>query len=115
MEKMSGRNLPYIDSVINVVAPDQLNEGKVGHLLKMQGDGLSFDPADEELGVFLVATDGTDYRMTVYGRTGSSRVNFKLAKVPAGVYTLEIRTRPTERDVWVGMNRDPFTVRSQSS
>ncbi len=115
MEKMTSPNLPYIDTVINVEAPDPLNEGKVGHLLKMQGDRLSFDLADEELGVFLVATDGTDHRMTVYGRTGSTRVNFKLAKVPVGTYTLEIRTRPTQKDVWVGINRDPFTVRSQTS
>lgn len=34
--------------------------------------------------------------------------DFKL--VPVGAYTLEIRTRPAEKDVWVGMNRDPFTV-----
>ena len=112
VEGTSGRKLPSVTSVINVEAPEQINEGKAGHLLKIQGNRMSFDPADEETGVFLVATDGTEHRMTVYSRSGTARVDFKLAKVPVGTYTLEIRTRPTQKDVWVGMNRDPFTVRS---
>ncbi len=112
MEGTSDRKLPSITSVINVEAPDPPNEGKAGHLLKMQGNRLSFDPADEEVGVCRVATDGTDHRMAVYSRAGSARVDFKLAKVPVGTYTLEIRTRPSQKDVWVGINRDAFTVRS---
>ncbi len=115
IEDTADRKLPSIKGVINVEAPDPPDEGRAGQMLKMQGSRLSFDPADEELGVFLVATDGTDHRMTVYTRTGTTRVVFKLAKVSVGTYTLEIRTRPTERDVWVGINRDPFTVRSQAS
>ena len=78
----------------------------------MQGNRLSFDPQDEELGVFLVAEDGTEHRMLVYSRTGTSQIDFKVAKVPVGAYTLEIRTRPTDRDVWVGLAPEPFTVRS---
>ena len=50
--------------------------------------------------------------MTVYSRTGTSRVDFKLAKVPVGSYTLEVRTRPSDKDVWVGLAPDPLTVKS---
>ena len=112
MEGTSGRKLPSVTSVLNVEAPGTINEGRAGQIIKMQGNRLSFDPQDEELGVFLVAEDGTEHRMTVYSRAGTAQIDFKIAEVPAGAYTLEVRTRPTDRDVWVGLASDPFTVRS---
>lgn len=112
MEGISGRQLPSVISVINVEASGTTNEGRAGQIIKMQGNRLSFDPQDEELGVFLVAEDGTEHRMLVYSRTGTSQIDFKIAKVPVGAYTLEVRTRPTDRDVWVGLAPEPFTVRS---
>ena len=110
MEGSMGRKLPAVNSVMNVEAGSAANQGQAGQIIKMHGTRLSFDPQDEELGVFLVGEDGTEHRMTVYSRTGSSRVDFKLAEVPAGTYTLEVRTRPTKKDVWVGLAREPFTV-----
>ena len=62
--------------------------------------------------MFLVAGDGSEYRMTVYSHIGSSRVDFKLADAPAGSYTLEVRTRPTDKDVWVGLAPESFTVKA---
>ena len=112
MDGTAGRKLPSVTSVINMEVPGVTNEGKAGQIIKMQGNRMSFDPNDEEVGVFLVANDGVEHRMLVYSRTGSSQVDFKVAKVPVGTYTLEIRTRPTDRDVWVGLSRDPFTVKS---
>ena len=112
MEDAPDRNLPSVTSVINAEAPGQANEGRAGQIIKMKGNRLSFDSADTELGVFLIATDGTEHRMAVYSRSGTARVDFKLAEVPVGTYTLEIRTRPSHKDVWGGASRDPFTVRS---
>ena len=112
MEDVPDRNLPSITSVTNAEVPDQPNEGRAGQIIKMKGNRLSFDPADEELGVFLVPTEGTEHRMAVYSRNGTARVDFKLADAPVGTYTLEIRTRPSRKDVWVGASRDPFTARS---
>ena len=112
MEDVPNKQLPFIRSVINAETPNQSNEGRAGQIIKMKGNRLSFDPADEELGVFLVASDGTEHRMGVYSRSGTARVDCQLVKVPVGTYTLEIRTRPSHKDVWVGMSRDPFVVRA---
>lgn len=112
MEDDANRRLPVIKIVTNAEAPDWIDEGKAGHIIEMQGARMSFDPEDTELGVFLVAIDGTEHRMTVYGRIGTARILFKLAKVPVGAYTLEVRTRPSDRDVWVGLAPEPFTVKS---
>ena len=112
MEGRMGRQLPLITSVTNAEVDGQINAGRAGQMVKIQGDRLSFDRKDDETGVFLVAEDGTDHRMEVYTRAGSSQVDFKIAKVPVGAYTLEVRTRPTDKDVWVGLSPEPFAVKS---
>ena len=112
VDEDAGRRLPRIKGVTNVHTPATVNGGKAGEIIKLQGARLSFDPADKKLGVFLVAEDGTEHRMLIYSRTGTSRVDFQVIDVPAGVYTLEVRTRPTERDVWVGLSPKPFTVKA---
>jgi hypothetical protein len=112
MEDSRGRRVPSIMTVVNVETAETTDGGKAGQIIKIQGGRLSFDPADVELGVFLMAEDGTEHRMEVYSRTGSSQVDFKIAKVPVGAYTLEVRTRPTDKDVWVGLSPRPFTVKS---
>ena len=112
MEGGMGRQLPSIVSVTNVEVDGQVNTGRAGQMVNIQGSRLSFNRKDEETGVFLMAEDGTEHRMEVYSRAGSSQVDFKIAKVPVGAYTLEVRTRPTDRDVWVGLSPEPFTVKS---
>ena len=112
MEGPLGRQLPSVTTVANVELEGVVNQGKAGQIIKIYGKRLSFDPHDEELGIFLVAEDGREHRMVVYSHTGSARVDFKLAEVPPGAYTLEVRTRPTNRDVWVGLAPDPFTVKA---
>ena len=110
MQHTPERQLPEITAVINLEAPGKTDEGKSGQIIKLRGNRLSLDPADAEQGVFLVAADGADRRMTFYSRTGSAQVDFKMADVPPGTYVLEIRTRPTGGDVWVGVSREQFTV-----
>ncbi len=112
MEDAPDRKRPSITSVINAELPGQTSAGRTGQIIKTQGNRLSFDPADEELGVFLVATDGNAHRMAVYSRNGTARVNLKLPIVPVGTYSLEVRTRPSHNDVWVGIARDLFAVKS---
>jgi hypothetical protein len=109
MEEIGGRQLPSVLSVRNM-EEGGINAGRPGQILKLRGHRLSLDPGDEETGVFLIATCGETYRMPVYTRTGSSHIDFKLAEIPAGSYTVEVRTRPTHRDVWVGTGRAPFAV-----
>ena len=110
MEYAPLRKLPLISSVVNVEVAGVRNKGRAGQMVKIKGARLSFEPGDTESGVFLVAPDTTEYRMSVYSRAGTTHIDFKVAEVPAGTYTLEVRTRPTERDVWVGASDDPFTV-----
>ena len=111
MVETDERQLPSITTILNVEAPGTINEGRAGQIIKVKGSRLSFDPADKELGVFLLAEGGTCHRMSVYSRAGTARIDFKLAEVPAGSYTLEVRTRPSRKDVWVGSARDFFILR----
>jgi len=56
--------------VINAEASEWIDDAKAGHIIRIQGARMSFDPEDPELGGFLVAIDGTKHWMTVYGRVG---------------------------------------------
>ena len=69
---VSGRKIPSVAATTNLETPEMNNAGMVGQIIKVRGERLSFDPADDELGVFLVAGDRTEYRMQFYSRTGTS-------------------------------------------
>ena len=101
-----------MDSVLDYMATDTaLQETDMRATVSRFHQALLFylrrgEKVATPLGTFQLSARGT----YVDGET--PRVVFKLAKVPVGTYTLEIRTRPSRKDVWVGMSRDPFGVRS---
>jgi hypothetical protein len=104
-------NVPQINSVENVNQPGTSYGGTAGDIIKLEGSRLSFDRSDKETGVFLVSANGKNvHRSTVYSRSGSAFVDFELPALPAGTYTLEVRTRPSQKDVRVGAAEQPFTV-----
>jgi nucleoid DNA-binding protein len=109
-----GRETPRVESRnlrINFrPAPWLLNHLRASTKIVMEGLLGRKLPAISS--VINAEADGTDHRMAVYSRTGSVRINFKPAETPVGTYTLEVRTRPSQRDVWVGMSSEAFTVAS---
>ena len=99
-----------MDSVLDYMATDTaLQETDMRATVSRFRQALLFYLARGEkvktpFGTFQLSARGT----YVDGET--PRVDFLLAKAPVGTYTLEIRTRPSGKDVWVGTSRDPFAV-----
>jgi hypothetical protein len=94
---------PALTSVTNADLDGTSGSGSPGQILHIQGSRLSFDKADKEQGVFLIHSGSSAAtRLTVYSRIGSSIVDGKIPELEAGQYGLEVRTRPTDKDIRVG-------------
>lgn len=78
----------FID-YLNTETPDKLNPGSVGQL---NGKLLKHDPSDLKQGIFLIAEDATETRVSVYATNTSGKQIFQIpATLVAGNYTLELR------------------------
>ncbi|OGB67431.1 MAG: hypothetical protein A2Y94_10395 [Caldithrix sp. RBG_13_44_9] len=63
-----------------------------GGIGQITGHRLKFDPEDTKQGIFLVAEDGTETRITMVGVNKPSQLMFSIpSSLPAGNYTLEVR------------------------
>ncbi|MGA2545253.1 MAG: DUF4469 domain-containing protein [Rectinemataceae bacterium] len=96
---------PSITRVENADLAGAVGSGSSGQILHIIGNRLGFDKDDQEQGVFLVAdtADGAATRMVVYSRMGSNIVDGKIPQLAPGNYKLEVRTRPTDKDIRVGV------------
>ena len=66
-----------------------LTHGSIGGIV---GHRLKFDMKDPRQGIFLIAEDGTESRITVVGMNKPSQLMFSLpASLPSGNYILEVR------------------------
>ncbi len=86
-----------------------LTPGGMGEVL---GHRLKFDPSDPAQGIFFIAEDGTETRVTVVGRNKPGDLMFLVpASLAAGEYTLEVRAifRKTT-DLRVGRLDEVLTV-----
>jgi len=102
---------PRVLSVHNVDTGNGVSEFASGHIMHIGGSRLSFDQTDDELGVFLVGADGeAAVRCTVYSRAGSSNIDCKIPEVGSGTYLLEVRTRPTQREIRTGHFKAPLNI-----
>ena len=88
------RTDPYITSVL-----DKLNgssdEVKIGSVLEIIGSRLKFDPKDDEQGVFAVSGTKTVRCASVVENKPARLIVLLDANVPAGDFTLEVRTKLT--------------------
>lgn len=74
---------------LNVDMSDQLHPGSIGQL---NGKLLKLDPADLNQGIFLIAEDGTETRVSVYVTNTNGKQIFQIpADLTAGNYKLELR------------------------
>jgi hypothetical protein len=96
--------VPSVTRVENADLAGAVGSGSSGQILHILGNRLAFDKDDQELGVFLVAAaaDAAEARMIVYSRMGSNIVDGKIPQAAPGSYRLEVRTRPTGKDIRVG-------------
>jgi hypothetical protein len=101
---------PVINVLYNIEGGTE-ETAKAGQLFALKGSRLSFDKADEETGVFFIGGSGVQsVRSNVYGSIGNTKVIFKLPDLVPGVYGVEIRTRPTDKDVRLGSYDGTLTI-----
>jgi len=68
-----------------------------GGMGQISGHRLQFDAADEEQGIFFIAADGSETRVSVAGQNMPSTLMFLLpAGLTSGEYTLEVRAKMGE-------------------
>ncbi|MBO7421190.1 MAG: DUF4469 domain-containing protein, partial [Spirochaetaceae bacterium] len=83
---------PYITSVTDKVSGDTTTI-RPGSVMEITGSRLKFDTADTEQGVFAVTSTG-EFRCTTVIENKPARLMVLLSpEVPAGDFTLEVRTR----------------------
>jgi hypothetical protein len=76
------------------------NSGTIDHILTPAGMGrvtgslLKFDPDDPEQGIFFIGPDKSRVRVEIVGKNDPSELYFVVPDLPAGEYTLEVRTIP---------------------
>jgi hypothetical protein len=64
----------------------------VGGVLDIAGNRLKVYPEISEDGVYFIASDGTEYKVSVLVENKPSRLIVMIPALPAGSYTLEVRT-----------------------
>lgn len=92
-KKEGGNTDPYITQVKDSFSGDTQSV-KAGSIMEILGSRLKFDKTDGEQGVFVKASDGKEYRCSNVVETKPARAVVQLpAEVPAGEFTLEVRTK----------------------
>jgi hypothetical protein len=102
---------PSIYSVVNTEKEGILNAGSAGDVLHLSGCMLSFLKSDSDQGVFFIHGEkGTEERASSYSRIGNKILNFKVPELSPGGYRLEVRTKPSENKIRVGIYASSFAV-----
>jgi hypothetical protein len=102
---------PTITYITNADTDGSVDSCSPGQILHIMGSRLSFDKSDQEQGVFLVsAASSVATRISIYSRIGTRIVNGKIPQLEAGTYGLEVRTRPTDKDIRVGSYDGLITI-----
>jgi hypothetical protein len=102
---------PGVLSLENLEKPDTPLAGSPGDVLHLCGANLSFLKEDADAGVFFIkSVDKTESRAGTYIRIGSNILNVKLPVLPPGEYSVEVRSRPTKKDLRSGAFPSAFTV-----
>ena len=94
--------LPVIKAVFSVQdngGESDLLSFAADDMLRLRGKDVSFDASDGVQGVFLVASDKTETRVTSYNRIGTNVIEAYIPKeMQAGTYEVKVVTKPgTER------------------
>jgi len=77
---------------------------------ELRGQNLKFDMADANQGIFFVAADNTETRVTIAGRIMPTHLMFLIPELPAGEYTLLVRSLWRESEIRKGELTEVLTV-----
>jgi hypothetical protein len=104
--------VPKIILVENADIHGSVDSGSVGHILHGTGSRLRFAWDDAEQGVFFISVSAPSRvtKMAVYSHISSNIVDGKIPDLESGEYRLEIRTRPSGKDIRVGQYGRTITV-----
>jgi hypothetical protein len=104
--------LPAIVLVENADIHGSIDSGSAGQILHVTGSRLRFAWGDKEQGVFFIPASGSAgaTRMVVYSHIGSNIVDGKIPDLEAGEYRLEVRTRPSRREIRVGQYGEMIAI-----
>lgn len=106
------KTLPELRKFIDFVSDTTNTTLTPGGGGRLQGSSLKVDKDDPKQGVFFVATDGTATRVTQLMRNKPSELIFMIPNnLPAGAYTVEVRTVFSENgDIRTGRLNDSLSV-----
>ncbi|WP_321281812.1 DNA-binding domain-containing protein [Marinifilum fragile] len=87
---------------------------KSGNLAEIKGKKLKLDPTDDNQGIFFVAEDGTEHRVSVYAKNTDGTQVFQIPDgLEAGDYELVIRNIPNNsKKLYSGSFDKKLTVKA---
>jgi hypothetical protein len=102
---------PVVNCVENANLDGKMDAGSSGQILHITGSRLSFDRGDQEQGAFLINTSTqAATRVAVYSHIGTAFVDCMIPQVDPGEYSLEMRSRPTAKDIRAGAYKNVIVV-----
>ena len=81
-----------------------------GFMGTITGDKLKYDPADDNQGIFFVAEEGTETRVTAAGSIKPGRLMFIIPALPSGTYKLLVRSLWREAEIREGRLYETISV-----
>ena len=79
----------YLDDLGSGTRNDTLTPGSIAQL---KGSRLKFDASDAAQGIFLIAADKSEIKVSPVSHNKPAQIDFLVPSLPAGTYILEIRT-----------------------
>jgi len=78
----------YLDDLVSGSRNDKLSPNNIARL---KGCHLKFDPSDPDQGIFLIAGNGAETRISLVSYNKPSRLDFLVPGLAKGIYRLEVR------------------------
>ena len=92
VKQRPARRRPIVERYVDVNSGTENGSVTPGGAGRLVGSSLKFDPADPQQGVFFVASANQETRVEVVARNMPREVIFIVPALPAGRYTLQVRT-----------------------
>jgi predicted histone-like DNA-binding protein len=91
------------------VATRRIDQYIAGSIVTLSGEDLKFNTESTDEGVFFIAEDGSEVRVTVYSRAGETKIDCLAPIGLAGVQTVELRTTYISERLRSGTYNNPVT------
>jgi len=92
VEKVKGASpQPDIEYLYDLGSDTRNGQLTPGNIAQIRGSRLKFDPADPAQGIYLIATDGVETKVTTIARNMPAQLDFLVPVLTPGEYRLEVR------------------------